>query len=110
MRRLAMRGIKSFWIGLKRAETGFGAKMNRLPAIFGARKILRVGIVKDSSAKGDEVRRANLDELRFAHNTILYFHICFAKTSFVWHKLPHNFYAVMVENFFLVRRVGKLRS
>ncbi len=62
MRRLAMRGIKSFGIRLKRAETGFGAKENRPPAIFGARKILRIGVVKDSSAKGYEVRRANLNK------------------------------------------------
>jgi hypothetical protein len=62
MCRLAMRGIKSFGIGLKRAEARIGAKVDCPPAIFGARKILRIGIVKDSSAKSDEVRRANLNE------------------------------------------------
>ena len=77
MRRLAMRGIKSFGIGLKRSETGFGAKVNRPPAIFGARKILRIGIVKNSSAKSDEVRRANLDQFRF-------FHLAFYCTSVLY--------------------------
>jgi len=62
MRRLAVRGVKSFGIGLKRAEAGFCAKVNRPPAIFGAWKILRIGVMKDSSAKSDEVRRANLNE------------------------------------------------
>ena len=67
MCRLAMRGIKSFGIRLKRAATGFGAKVNRPPAIFDARKILWVGIVKDSSAKSHKVRRANLKMLGFIH-------------------------------------------
>jgi len=60
--RLSMRDIKSFWVGLKRAETGFSAKVNCPPAIFGAGKILRIGVVKDSSAQGYEMRRTNLDE------------------------------------------------
>jgi hypothetical protein len=56
---------------LKRAETGLGAKVNRPPAIFIVRKILRIGIVKDSSTEGDKVRRANLDEFGFIHNALV---------------------------------------
>jgi hypothetical protein len=66
-----MRGIKSFGIGLKCAETGFGAEENRPPAIFGVRKILRIGVVKDSSAKSHEVRRANLDEFGSIHDALI---------------------------------------
>jgi len=66
-----MRGVKPFGIGLKRAETRIGAEINRPPAIFGARKILRIGIVKESSAKGDEVRRANLNEFGSIHDAFV---------------------------------------
>ena len=51
-----MRGIEARWVGLERAEAGFGAKVDRPPAIFGARKILRIGVMEDASAEGDEVR------------------------------------------------------
>jgi hypothetical protein len=71
MRRFAMRGIKSFGVGLKCAETGFGAKVNFPSAIFSARKILGIGVVKDSSAKSHEVRRTNLNKFGFIHNALV---------------------------------------
>ena len=71
MCRLAMRGVKSFGIGLKRIAAGFCAKVNCPPAIFRTRKILRIGVVKDSSAKCHEVRRANLNEFGFIHNAFV---------------------------------------
>ena len=56
MCRLAMRGIKSFGIGLERAEAGFGAKVNRAPAVFSPWKILRIGMMEDPPAEGHKMR------------------------------------------------------
>ena len=51
-----MCGVEALWIGLERAEAGFGAEVDRPPAIFGAREILRIGVMKDASTEGDEVQ------------------------------------------------------
>jgi hypothetical protein len=50
-----MDSVEDLWIGEERAETGFGAQIDCPAAILGAREISRIGIVKDSSAEGDEV-------------------------------------------------------
>jgi len=46
--------IKDIRVREERAETGFGAKIDRLTPIFGARKISWVGIAKDPTAEGDK--------------------------------------------------------
>jgi len=50
--------IENIRVSDKRAQTGFSAKQNRPPAIFGAGKIRRVGVVEYPSAEGDEFLRA----------------------------------------------------
>ena len=51
-----MGGIEALWIGLERAKAGFGAEVDRPPAVFRVRKILRVGMMEDASTEGDEVQ------------------------------------------------------
>ncbi len=65
--RISVRSVKSFGIGLKRTEAGIGAEINPPAAIFDVRKILRVGVVKDSSAQSHEMLWANLDEFWLIH-------------------------------------------
>jgi len=47
---------------MERLEAGLGAKVDYSPAVFRLRKISWIGVVKDSSAKSYEVRRANRRE------------------------------------------------
>jgi len=57
-----MRRVKSFWIGHKCTKARLGAEVNRPAAIFGARKILRVGVVENPPAESREARRPGLDQ------------------------------------------------
>ena len=54
--RVAMRFIEKVGVGHERAETGFGAEVDRPAAILKARKIGRVRVAKFSATQGDEAR------------------------------------------------------
>jgi len=41
----------------ERAETGFGAEIDRAAVVFDARKVRRIGIAKEAPAEGDEARK-----------------------------------------------------
>ena len=59
--------IEEFRVCLERAETGFGAEVDRPSAIFDARKVLWIGISEDTPAECDESLRAGSDVFsRFA--------------------------------------------
>jgi len=53
--------VKNIRVGKEGIEAELGAKVDRPTAIFGARKILRVGIVEDAPAERDESLRAGFD-------------------------------------------------
>ena len=50
--------IENIRVSQERAEAGLGAKVDRAPAIFGAWKILRVGVAENPPAECDEPLRA----------------------------------------------------
>ena len=62
-----MDSIKDIWVGEERAETGFGAEIDRPAAIFDAREIGRIGITEDPSAEGDEAGMFFLLTRRLLH-------------------------------------------
>ena len=53
--------IENIGVCQKGAEAGFGAEVDRAPAIFGARKVLWVGVAEDTSAECDEPLRTGFD-------------------------------------------------
>lgn len=48
--------IKGIGVSEERAETGFGAEIDRAAAILDAREVGRISVTKDPSAEGDEAR------------------------------------------------------
>ena len=46
--------VENFRVVEERAETGFGAEINRPAAVFDPRKVCRVGVSEDAPAQGDE--------------------------------------------------------
>jgi len=49
--------VEDIRVGQECAKTGFGAEVDRPSAVFGAGKILRVGITEDPPAERDEPLR-----------------------------------------------------
>ena len=48
--RVSMRPVERIWVSLEGAVAGLGAQVDGAAAIFGAREIDRVSIVKDPAA------------------------------------------------------------
>jgi len=46
--------VENIRIVKERAETGFGAQIDRPAAVFDSRKVCRVGVSEDAPAQGDE--------------------------------------------------------
>ena len=100
-----MHFIKYMRVGQKSIKTCFCAQINCPAAIFDARKILRVGVAENPSAQCDETMIMSFLE------TIFLQHFRIAKSGV--YKLPgctfqlsNYFYTIVLEDFFLVRRIG----
>lgn len=48
--------VEEIRVSKERAETGFGAEIDRAAAILGAREVSRIGIAEDAPAEGDKTR------------------------------------------------------
>ncbi len=49
--------VENFRVSQERTKAGFGAEIDRPPAIFSSREICRIGIAKDPSTERDESAR-----------------------------------------------------
>ncbi len=80
MVRLAVRPVEALRVREKCSQARFGAEVDGPAAVCRPRNVLRVGIMEDPAAQGDEVRRSNLQPARLCGHLPILIADCDRKT------------------------------